>query len=309
MLVTAQVGSAVHAWRCGLEPAGGAVNVLSYAVASSDDIAINWLGSWSTDQSFVSSGNISTMPFYSYLTANCYAGGSAWGLITGAQNSFTTTLEMPDAGALEYYLRSGTTISAATLPLVSGERLISGALMTSATNTLNGKVNAKGIYIIDGGGSNITLKDSRLQATLVVRNAARIQISNAVLWEAAEGNFPCLLADCPVTLDVERYPLTESAAGRNLNPTGSPYRGQSDADTSDSFPSQLRGLFFSTQAVSLTAGAETELVGCLVCKGLAGSGKLFVYYRSVFASNPPPGFRKGPSMAIVPWRVRRVPAP
>lgn len=309
LMVTATVGEAVHVWRCGLEPAGAAVNALNYSVASSNDINVGWFGTWSTDQSVATPGSVKTMPFYSYLTGNTYALGSITGLITGNQNSLSVTLEMPDAGALEFYRRNGSNLSAASLPLVSGERLISGALLTATNNTLGGELNAKGIYIIDGGGAALRIKDSRLQATVVVRNASSLQISGAVLWEAAQGNYPCLLADCPVTLDVQRDALRESTAGRNLNPASSPYRGQSDSNTSSSYPSQLRGLFFTTKAVAVAYTAETEMVGCLLCNGISGTGKLFVNYRSVFANNPPPGFRKGPAMGIAQGTIRRVAAP
>lgn len=309
LLVTAQVGEAVHAWRCGLEPTGDAVNALAYSVASQSDVHAGWFTTWSTDQSVAVQGDISTKSSYSYLTGNCYASGTMTGSITGQQNILSVQLEMPDAGALEYYVRYGTRISAAGFPLANGERVIAGALLTNASNTLNGQINSKGIYIIDGGGAALNLKDSRLQATVVVRNAASLKLSGAVLWEASQGNFPCLLADCPITLDVQREPLKESIAGRNLNPTSSPYRGQSDGNTKGSFPSHLRGLFFTTRGVTVAFTAETELVGCLLCNGIIGNGRLFVHYRSVFRDSPPPGFRRGPAMAIAQGTIRRVAAP
>lgn len=309
LLVTARVDGAAHAWRCGLEPAGTAVNCLNYSVASTDNIALNFFGVWSSDQTYASSGNISTAAIFSNLTANCNAAGSISGSIVGTQSSLPVALEMPDVVAMEYYVRAGSKLSVATLPLVNGDRVLSAALLSSTANTVTGQVNSKGIYIIDGGGGGLLLRNSRLQATLVVQNASRLTIDSAVFWEAPQGQLPCLLADCPVTLDIQRNALQESAIGINLNPASTPYRGRSDSNTTSRYPSQLRGLFFTTRAVTVDISAETELIGCLLCKGLSGSGKLLSHYRSVFASNPPPGFRKGPTMTVSPGTVRRVTAP
>ncbi len=240
VIVTARADAATTCFRATLEPAGAAVNCLSYSLASSDGVSISWFGAWTSDQTIASGGNIAASIF-AYLTANCQSSASISGSIYGTQTTLPAPLEMPDAGALLPYVRMGTSIPVLALPMQGSDRALDRVLLSSQVNSLTSQLNSRGVYVIDGKGASILIRDSRIQATLVIKNASRVTLEGAILWEAPRGNYPCLVADCPVSLAMQRDCLSEASESTNFNPNGFPYRGQVDANTASRYPSQLRG--------------------------------------------------------------------
>ena len=312
LIVTANTtdGSA-FSWRATLEPAGPGLNCLEYAIASQKEIIVQGLGTWSTDHAVASQETI-TANSLGYLTADCYASNGCSGDIYGSINTLSDSLEIPNVSALNYYIDQGTSIDSALLPQSSGKLQFDGQLLSENTNTLSGVVDPLGIYVIDCGGLDLEIKNSRLHCTLVVANAGNgSKVMGSVFWEAAQPNYPALLVENDFGLELSREPLEESAAGVNFNPAGTPYRGVVDSSTNTVYPSQIHGLIYINKLTHIgNPAAKTDVFGVIVSGDkVEGAGHLFVHYRDLFSLSPPPGFGSFSSVRIVPGSVRRVATP
>ncbi|HRJ49646.1 MAG TPA: hypothetical protein PKU91_03880, partial [Phycisphaerales bacterium] len=159
-------------------------------------------------------------------------------------------------------------------------------LLSGATNPF-GTVNPRGIYSIDCGGNSLEIQDSRITATLVVTNTSGVSITNSVYWSQWEEGLPILLVSGNLAITTIALDLIESSF-RNFNPAGNPYKGATDSDTLDRYPSILEGLIHATGSVTL--GQRVSVVGALVAGGgiSVNSGAVVALHRRVIGS--PTGF-------------------
>lgn len=311
LVVTSSSGDASFSWRATIEPCGPALNCLDYAFAGHDNFTVSGLSLFCTDGSIAADNSI-TVNNTGRMTADCYAGGTCTGDIYGSINTFSGTLEIPDESILDRYASIATSIDSALLPQVSGALEISGQLLSPAVNSISGVGNPLGIYVIDCGNNNIRIKDSRLNCTLILRNSGPGSlVSGSVYWDVPRANYPALLIDNNLELTMLNTPLKESSVGVNLNPAGTPYRGEVDTNTSTVYPSQIRGLIFSSQEIKVgSLFAKTQIFGTLVCGNKAEvTGALTVHYRDIYALDPPPGFCSYASVRIAAGSVSHVATP
>jgi hypothetical protein len=246
------------------------------------------------------------------LTGNCFAAGDCQGEIYGTVQSLMEPLDFPSWDALGHYVSNATWIDASLLPTSSGQLLWNAQLLNRQVNTISGQLNPLGIYVLDCQGSDIRISNSRLECTLVLLNAgSNSLVSESVFWEAPRANYPALLVDGNFELRLGSSNLRESSVGVNFNPAGAPFRGGSDSNTSTIYPSQIRGLIFTTgELVQDSALARSQVFGAILsASNVTLRGVLTVHYRDIFALDPPPGFRSFASVRLAPGSIRRVAAP
>lgn len=172
-----------------------------------------------------------------------------------------------------------------------------------------GSTNAQGIYVIDCQGEKLSIKDSRISGTLVLRNQhLQSLIHGSVHWEPARvggdptvPNLPALVTDSEITLAYGQDNLDEPAVNMNFNPPGIPYQGNADDDRQDAYPSLIRGVIYSSKKI--TVEDAPSIHGVLVSDKdiLVRGSELNVTWDPVyFDTNPPPGFRAGVILEIEP---------
>jgi hypothetical protein len=210
---------------------------------------------------------------------------------------------MPDTTTMwDYYLANGTKINISSIPSQTIDRV----LLSPASNPY-GSTNSQGIYVIDTQGQTLHIRDSRIQATLVVISPANAtEVEAAINWAPPAGNYPALLVQGDLKMEWSGgNPLVESTAGVNFNPTGTPYETVADADTADSYPGIIKGLVYCSG--NLTATSACVVQGALVAGGSATlSSTVTVAYGPAPYAYPPPGFASGNVMRVVPRTWRRV---
>ncbi len=311
VLATASLGTSTCVWRGTLEPAGAILNCLNYSMAAPQNLELANFTMWCSQGLLGTGGNISVGNGAS-LTGDCYFAGSTSGDIFGTRNTLTGTLELPNISTLNYYAQNAVAITAAQLPNSFGSLVFDKQLLSANTNTISGTLSPYGIYVIDCENKPITISNSRLHCTLVLKNVgSNSKVSQAVFWEAASANYPALLVQGDFDLSMRRGVLDESSVGINLNPAGTPFRGVADATLSTVYPSQIRGLIYVSGRINLNdALSENEVYGVLIGgEKIRGAGDLFLSYRNIYSQNPPPGFRKFDKVRIAPGSAHRVAAP
>jgi hypothetical protein len=206
---------------------------------------------------------------------------TAGGAVTGTLTTGLTARENPPSSTLVAAYRDR-----ATWLTYSGAILKD--LLGPGVNTYSGSTNAEGLYYINSGSSTLVIDDSRLLGTLIVKG--NVSITDTVLMQPASRECPALIVDGDLTLQFTsaRF-LTESAAGRNLNPSAAPFAGVSDADTTDVYPSEIRGLVHVTGNLMVTS--DVRVVGLVLVDGEARFGSDCVIQRDpVIAFTPPTGY-------------------
>ena len=177
--------------------------------------------------------------------------------VTGNVTKHATPLTMPEAQVVDTYRALATDIS--------GRTLIYHQAIGPGRNPW-GAANADGVYCLSAPGADVTLRDSRILGTLVVR-CRRLTIDNNVLLESFRKDMPALIVDGDLVLNYQSTgsQLREGDADTNFNPPGVPNGGLSDSDKSDSYPSEVRGLVHVRG--DLTLGGTALVRGAIVCDG------------------------------------------
>ena len=254
---------------------------------------------FSSGSRVVAAGTVSTNLSIVATTATVNAPAEAATTITGTtfastQTPLAGTRTIPDATVINNF--PATTILYSSLP--SGR--LEQCVLSPGSNPF-GAVSPTGTYLIDCGGSNLNIRNLRIVGTLIIRNAGSTSsISGMVNWEPAVPNQPALLwVGGNLFINLTDGRLTEGSA--NLNPASTPYRGVSDIDTSDTYPNIIRGIVYTSGNLAI-AGTVT-LQGVLIALGSASfssTAVLTVTSDPVISTDPPLGFRTGPTMIVVP---------
>jgi len=202
-------------------------------------------------------------------------------------------------------------VSLKDMTFKSGAYYIDHKLLSPNSNPF-GATNANGIYVLDCGGKDVIIADSRIVGTLVLKRAsANTVIRGSINSEPAIASYPALLTDSRITVALNATPLSESNLGMNFNPIGSPYPyagGTADAATMDTYPSQINGIVYS--ATDMDFSGDTTILGNITVNGktsILGTA-LRLTYSNVSYNQPPPGFDvSGVLMNPVPGTWQRVP--
>ncbi len=192
---------------------------------------------------------------------------------------------------------------------VVGTRYIENVVLGNTANPFgSGIISVNGIYSINVPGEILLIRDSRINASLVVQNSNKVEIRNAISWEPSGRNFPALIANAPIDDLTSITSLSEATIGVNLNPSTSPYQSVSDTDATDSYPSLLSGAIVSTGDILL--GGLSTLSGP-VHSGTninVTSSNLNINFPSDIILNPPPGFfADPPKMRLITSSVQSAP--
>jgi hypothetical protein len=191
----------------------------------------------------------------------------------------------------------------------AGTRYIENVVLGSGNNPYGTRtVSPNGIYSINAGTEKLLIRDCRINGTLMVQSASKVELRNGLSWEPSGRNFPALIANAPIDDLTTTTFLRESIIGINTNPASSPYRGVTDQDASDTRPSQIMGAMVSTGDI-LLSGVST-LSGPVYSGNTINvtSDNLNIDFQSDMILNPPPGFfADAPEMRLIPSSLQSVP--
>jgi hypothetical protein len=215
------------------------------------------------------------------------------GTITGTLTVPAPSKRMPAANVIHDYIAKATVIP------FSGT--IDKQVLTPTCNPW-GPANSDGVYYIDTGGNDLTIKDSRILGTLVIYTGPKkVVLDNAVFLRRYRSDYPVLIVDGNAEIKIHScdYSLSEDSLSTNFNPIGAPYLGVSDEDTDDTYPNVIQGLVHVTGALRLQQTARIE--GAVICESSVSCEDLntIVHDPALYAS-PPEGYTYVSGMQISP---------
>ena len=192
---------------------------------------------------------------------------------------------------------------------VVGTRYIESVVLGNTANPFgSGIISASGMYTVNLPGEILLIRDSRINASLVVQNANKVEIRNAISWEPSGRNFPALIANAPIEDRTSSSSLSEASVGMSLNPVGTTFLSVSDADAIDTYPSVISGAIVSTGDILL--GGLSTLSGPVHSGTIINvtSSNLNINFPSDIILNPPPGFfADPPKMRLITSSVQSAP--
>ncbi len=202
----------------------------------------------------------------------------------------------------KHYASIGTVIAYSSL--VGGE--LRNTVLSPSRNPY-GVANAQGVYVIDCAGSTITVRDCRVHGTLVILNAGTGSVfRDGVCIEPASQTLPALVVKGDMQFDMISTDFSESSLGVNFNPAGAPYDGVTDSDTTDGYPSWIKGLTYISGNMSVASGSTT-IRGVVAVGGnltLAANTQLRVRYAK--PDQAIPGFARITGMGLSTGTLKRV---
>ncbi|GJM26702.1 MAG: hypothetical protein DHS20C16_31170 [Phycisphaerae bacterium] len=247
-----------------------------------------------------------------------YAGTLAGVTVNGTQTKTTEPRTMPDpASVFEYYINHGTIIPLDSLPMFDGDRAIDEAVLTPISNPYTGELNPEGIYVIDCEGGIVTVRNSRIEGTIVLLNAEandmadHCKVVGQVTWKPAIPNYPAALVQGNFDFAFDGgVMMSESVIGVNLNPVGTPYNGAEDAALDDEYPSRIQGIVYATSGTGFLSNTP-YLEGVWLSGemfGAIGNSNGTINFSKRYYQEPPPGFGAGPYEPVVgTWRWDEAP--
>lgn len=217
----------------------------------------------------------------------------------GQTRIITQRLDLPNAASIDVWKRKAVAIPYSSIP----KGTITKCLLSAASNPF-GSLSPSGVYVIDCGGSPLSIDNCRINATLVILNPRSDSKFDSSCFIQAPAGQPALLVDGSLRIEIRASDVSESVSG-NLNPPGSAYFGVSDSDTADSYPSMIEGLVFVTGNLSITGASDVTVEGVVLVGGaLLIDSRLNVRHRS--PETPIEGFREVTGFALDPNSVERV---
>lgn len=223
--------------------------------------------------------------------------------VSGTLTLLAPSKAMPDSGVFAMYTALATTIAPGSM--------IDKQVLGPGVNPY-GAANTDGVYYWNTGGSNVTLRRSRILGTLLIDCPGKtVTIDKPVLLQPSRSDYPCLIVNGSLNISYDSSTqLDEGAFGTNFNPVGAPYSGVTDADQSDTYPSELQGLVHVRE--TLTFSGAVTIRGCVIVESSAGANAVsvsaspsIIYTPSLYTS-PPMGYMKSVTMSIVPGSWKQV---
>jgi hypothetical protein len=221
------------------------------------------------------------------------------GAISGTLIVPGTVKPMPEASVFGRYVGKATAVPyAATIEKV---------VLAPGCNPL-GPSDPNGLYVINTGGSNITLRNCRICGTLIILAGNHsVILDNAMFMQTYRPDFPVLLVEGNVSIRLKSVagPLSEATCSTNFNPAGAPYGGVTDTDKTDQYPNEIRGLIHVKGTLELRE--TTRMIGVAICEGTLNcqATSTVVYDAGLYAS-PPQGYTCVEGMKISPGSWRQV---
>ncbi len=301
-----RVGRVAVAESVRLLPTGQPLSSLGSALHCHGDIVLGDSVEFRTDQQVSSNSNISAGALLASLDGDAEAVGTVTGNVSGAKIEGAPPRRLPGSSVFDYYLDNGTPISLAALPDVAGVRVIGNRVISPLSNPF-GERNPEGIYVIDCGGQQVCIKNSRIVGTIVLLNPdPRSSLEGSLRWDAAVSNYPALLVLGDLQMKVDSTALSESLLITNFNPPEAPYEDQSDHDILDTYPSEINGVVYLSGQLNSPANLmETRFRGVAICRSINAASNCRFQYLPLFFDVPPPGFASGNPMVVSPGSRRR----
>ena len=304
----AKVGNSNAGVSVELEPRLDPLPILNYGVTVANDMWIENNGTLSVQRPVQVGDDCDTLTSGALTTPRLECSSSVGIDLRGDLAS--ANLDLPSDVIVDYGANA-TTIPVFSLPLVGSFREIRNQVLSSTTNPFGGNLDTNGVYQINANGQSIRIASSRIQATLVITNANVIEITSSVSWSYPTTPGAILVSDSVINfVDIDPI-LDEATQNVNFNPTSTPYRGVADTDTNDIYPTELRGMIYTTNdlnVLSVTQG-RLQITGGIVCGDLRIESHVSVNQLDELLDSPPLPLSNLTPMQFIHGTFRRVAVP
>jgi hypothetical protein len=221
------------------------------------------------------------------------------GTITGSLTVPAESKQMPDANVISDYISKATAIA------FPGN--IDKKILAPGYNPW-GATNPDGVYFIDTADHDMTIKNSRINGTLIIRLGSKtLTLDNAVFMQNYRSDYPVLIVEGDVVIQCRScdYTLSEVTNDKNYNPSGAPYLGVSDDDKLDVYPNEIQGLVHIKGSLKLKETAKIS--GAVICEGTVScEGVNTITHKPQLYAIPPEGYTFVDNMQPSPESWRQV---
>lgn len=309
LTVHAKVGNAEAAIAATADAIVRPLNCLGHTVACANDFRVENQSRFVSTSTVAAGLNIEVDSDTYMAVPTVYYGDTVVGTVNGDAVEAETELEVPSVDLVALYSDGAVTIPANSLNNFSSQKRLQRQILTSTHNPFG---TAGPVYHITLNNQELAIEGCRIEATLVVEGATKVNIreSNLILGDPATGM--SLITDAPIEIVDWQGELIESSVGFNYNPSHTPYHGTTDSANNDVYRSELRGLFYSSDTFTVHSRADqspVNLVGSVVCHDFVVQTHTTISSMPELMEFPPQGFVKLKHLQLRPRTVRSVFSP
>ena len=170
----------------------------------------------------------------------------------------------------------------------------------------SGQPQAEGLYVLDADNKRVFIENSKVEATMILKNSSGVTIRESVHFQNSVYNYPTIIAQNDLKIGVRDRALLESNSNVNFNPIAVPYRANSDTDTNDSYESRIDGLVYVNGDLSINGDLKSKGVWITDNNLTITGSSVEINYAGLYYDEPPPGFVGLQDMRILPGSFRQV---
>ncbi|MBM4075974.1 MAG: hypothetical protein FJ267_10055 [Planctomycetes bacterium] len=304
-------GSATYVESVELYPTETPLTCLEAPFHCGSNVTLQFGANFTTSQFISTNGSLTATIVPSSVQGNVEAVGAITGTVTGTKKTPIIPRQMPSDTVFDYYLANGTWIDISAIPKSIGTATIQKQVLSPTLNPFGPAGNSEGIYVIDCQNQDLKVCNSRILGTLVLINpGSTCMISSTMLMTSVSYNFPALLVRGNCQIQLVNVNLDEATLSCNFNPVGAPYGGVEDTDTTDSFPSKIKGLVYVSGQLNFPFSVtRCDFEGSVICGSVYGGADAKFSYRPTHLHYPPPGFSRGNTVVVMPGTWNRAALP
>ena len=181
------------------------------------------------------------------------------------------------------------------------------SLLGPQTNPFgSGQTQAEGLYVLDAENREVFIENSKVEATLVLKNSSAVIIRGAMHLRNSVYNYPTIVAQNDLQIEVDVVELFESSLDANFNPVAAPFLATHDTDKDDEYESRIDGLVYVNGDLSINGNLRSRGVW-ITDNDLTITGTAVdVTYDSLYYEEPPPGFVDVLDMKVLPGSFTQV---
>ena len=188
-----------------------------------------------------------------------------------------------------------------------GAYALRNTVLAPQTNPFGSKQTQRdGLYVLDAAGQQVFIENSKIEATLILKNSSNVFIRGSVHMKNFVYNYPTLIAQNDLRINSDAKELLETDTNVNFNPIEAPYLATSDIDLNDAYESRIDGLVYVNGNLTIEGTLKSRGIWITDNNLTIADSSVNISHDQIYFEEPPPGFVDLLDMKVLPGSFQQV---
>ena len=170
----------------------------------------------------------------------------------------------------------------------------------------SGTTQSDGIYLINAANEVVVVENSLISGTLIFQGSSNVSIRKSVHMSNAVYNYPTILTDNHLAVELNSEALREDRTAVNFNPDSSPISADADTDHADSYETRIDGLVYASGNLAINGNLKSKGIWLADGDIVISAAQVDITHNRLYFDEPPPGFVDIQDMRVLPGSIRQV---